>query len=228
MKDNILSICLGNNKENLNGSKNDAILFLNYLIKLHNNKSLEENWLFPQILLDENVAEDNIIKIIKNTKKRINKVLIYYSGHGFKNGVLNIYKKNNKLMTDFDLINTVSNSVSNEIELNIILDSCYSGSFKTIPYNNVKKVSLLASCSHNQEASESLTSYNHIKEYFNLIKNVDNLTKIKDNMVIGVFTYNFISLLDGYSSLNEWKNVFLSSTWKEIELIANQKVIIIW
>ena len=35
MKDNILSICLGNDFYNLNGSKNDAILFYNYLNLLY-------------------------------------------------------------------------------------------------------------------------------------------------------------------------------------------------
>ena len=57
---------MGNNNNNLSGCKNDAILYYNFILNLVNNNSLKEKWLKPDLLLDKDVAVDNITDPIPN------------------------------------------------------------------------------------------------------------------------------------------------------------------
>ena len=90
----IYSIILGNNQNNLFGSKNDAILIYNlfYSFYLKN-----ENWQEPNIYLDENLKIEDIMKKInsfniKSIKNNIS-LIIYFSGHSDKNGKLQFFPR---------------------------------------------------------------------------------------------------------------------------------------
>lgn len=232
MKDNILAICLGNNLGNLYGSKNDAILFFNYLYTLYEKKDLEENWLKPNILLDSDVVVDNITKIIVDCKIRIDKILIFYSGHGFSDMRLNISKKNTgNNINDRELIEIINKSIKNSISLYVILDCCYSGKFNITPFDKVKKINLISSCSSKEKSSESVSDLTILKPRLN--KEYKNLNLIKKNLIVGVFTYNLIDLM--YSSkislISEFQIVFnqkYKSIWDTIKIISKQTPKIIW
>lgn len=232
MKDNILGICLGNNVGNLYGSKNDAILFYNYLYSLHKRSDLLENWLKPSILYDSNVAEDNIKNIIKNCNTKIDKILIFYSGHGYSNMKMNIYGHNSNKINDRELINLINSVIENEIELYIILDCCYSGKFNISPYNKIKKIHLISSCSSNQLSSESLASFEELKE--KLENERGNLNFTKNNIIIGVFTYNLVDILykENLNEIGKFKDVFdenkSNGIWSTIRIISKQIPKIIW
>lgn len=229
MKDRILSICLGNNSKDLSGCRNDAILMYNFLNYLNSNNNLDEFWLKPNILLDKNVVEDNIIKIIKENQERINKILIYYSGHGFEDGKINILNSISKMTYDTFFLKGINDVLTKKVELYIILDCCYSGSFKLLPFDNLRKINLISSSLAKQLASESLTSINNIELNKELNFDINN-----NNIITGVFTFNFINQLynEKYKSINDWKKVFLNSnyleTWNTIERVAKQKPRVIW
>ena len=43
-----------------------------------------QHWYKPKLFINDNVVEDNIKKYIKNFDKKIDIILLYYSGHGLK------------------------------------------------------------------------------------------------------------------------------------------------
>ncbi len=228
MKDNIFCICLGNNCGNLHGSKNDSIIFFNYIHSLSDNNNLKENWLKPSILFDSNVAVDNIKELIIQNK--FNKLIIYYSGHGYSNGNLNIYNSNRTIINYRTLITEINSIIKNEIELYIILDSCYSGCTNTIPYQKVKKINIITSSSCNQTSAESIAS---IESIGNKIKyNFSDLIIKKRNLTVGVFTYNLVDQLykDNINQISQFPDVFENNEnmWKTVRLIGKQNPKIIW
>lgn len=229
MKDIIYSLCMGNNYDNLYGCKNDAILFYNFILSLNKNILLSESWLEPCLLFNENVAEDNILKNIKENQSKFNKLLLFYSGHGFKNGLLRIYNSKNTLINDFDLIKKINNILTKPIDIYIILDCCFAGSFKLLKFDKIRNIHLIGSSQYNENSSESVTSEKNINKY------LLNGLEIKDkNITTGIFTFNFIKQLNYYKpkSLKNWKDVFkisnYSPVWNEVKKISNQKPFIKW
>ena len=160
MKDTILSICLGNDSKNLLGCKNDSILIYNLIMEFVD-KELEEKWLTPYLLFNENITEKKIKNIIKNSDI-FNKLFIYYSGHGLLDGSINIFTNN--MISDINFIKVLDSYISSNIELYIILDSCYAGSFKILPYNKIKKIHLIGSTKSNQKANESIINFNNLEK----------------------------------------------------------------
>jgi hypothetical protein len=228
MKDNIFSICLGNNSSNLSGCKNDSIIFYDYLTSLHKNKNLKENWLKPNILINENVAVDNIIKLISDSSNVINKLLIFYSGHGFYPNQLNIFNNSSKKLTSTELIKEINKELKNNIKLYIILDSCYSGSFQIVPYKKIKEVKLIASTESLGKSTESIIDVKNIKLKSNKLFN--NKNKIK----FGTFTFHFLNLLSklNVTKIDDFKKPFYSDDynyiWLIIGIIGRQYPKIIW
>ena len=232
MKDNILSICLGNDNGKLCGSKNDAILFLNYLNLLHVETRLNQHWYKPKLFINDNVVEDNIRKYIENFDKKIDIILLYYSGHGFKDGKINIKtKEKNMVISDYSLIKLINDSIKNEVILYIILDCCYAGGFKIIPYDKVKKINLFASSSSNQLSYEGTINEEVLQNKLKNSMNVKELIRVKNSIIIGVFTYNLVDLLNqkDYKNINDWyKLKDETNLWKSINFIADQNPIFIW
>jgi hypothetical protein len=229
MKDIIYSLCMGNNYNNLYGCKNDAILFYNFISSFNNCNSLNELWLKPSLLLNENVVEDNIFKNIKENQSRFNKLLIYYSGHGFENGTLRIFNSNNTLINDFYLLKKINDVLTRPIDIYIILDCCFAGSFKLLNFDKIRNVYLIGSSCYNQNSSESITSKNNISKYL-----INGLEIKNNNITIGIFTFNFVKQLNYYrpKSIKNWKDIFYISNfmpvWSEINRISYQKPYLKW
>lgn len=236
MKNKILSICIGTNNGNLCGSNNDSILFYNFLNKLYKINNFKEYWMKPYHISDNNLNIDDICSKIKNLKFSFKYLLIFYSGHGFKEGILNIINKKNDYsrINDSDFIKCISKSINQEIELYLILDSCFGGSFKLLPFENIKKINLISSTQSTQEASEGITTIDQIKKIFNNIHLHYKLNITDNSLVMGIFTYNFIYLLDkiNMKSINDWNIIFdeeyADKVWNRIECLANQKPLVIW
>lgn len=223
MKDNIFSICLGNNLNNLYGSINDSILIYNYIYKLSMNKFYNYNWKKPNILFNSNVAESNIIKLIKNNNSNFNKLFIFYSGHGFLNGKLKIFKSNNNksLVSLEELIYQINKCVKN-IDLYVILDCCYSGKLIRNTFSNISTINVISSTNNFEKASESITEISNVEERLLSLK--ENLVKSKNNLIVGTFTFNFYILLEKFiiSNIENFKNLIRDNIWKKIKIIANQ------
>lgn len=236
MKNKILSICIGTNNGNLCGSNNDSIIFYNFLYKLYKNNNYNEYWIKPQIINRNLLCIDDISSKIKNFKFSFKYLLIFYSGHGFKDGILNIIDKDNgySRINDTEFMKHISNAVSQEIELYLILDSCFGGTFKILPFKNIKRINLISSTQATQEASEGITTIEQIKKIFNKISFYHKLNLTNKSLVMGIFTYNIIYLLDklNFISINQWKNVFSEEyskkVWNRIEVLADQKPLVIW
>ncbi len=236
MKDNIFSICLGNNLYNLYGCKNDSIIFYNFLYKLYKNKNLKENWMKPNILFNKDVAVDNINKLINESECIIDKILIFYSGHGYRNKTLNIRDKsiNKKKVAYRHIIKKINDNLSKDIELYIILDSCYSGKFELLPFDKIKKISLISSTLPNQKSTESFISIDQLNLQNDFIKYLDKNSIYNDNIVVGTFTYHFVDILNKLSvnNLNDFKLVFydkrFTNIWISIGIIGKQFPKIIW
>tara|TARA_B100001093_G_C26761729_1_gene986031 strand:- start:506 stop:1195 length:690 start_codon:yes stop_codon:yes gene_type:complete len=228
MKDSIFCICLGNNCGNLNGSKNDSIIFYNYISNLSENDKLKEKWLKPNILFDSNVAVNNIKNLIN--KNSFSKLLIYYSGHGYSNGNLNIYDSNNCIINYNSLIREINSVLKNDIELYIILDSCYSGCTNTVPFQRIKKINILTSSNCKQTSSESITGINNLP--LKIKYHIADLSITKKNLVVGVFTFNLVEQLVklNIKEISNFKDVFKinKETWETIRIISKQFPKIIW
>ena len=223
MKDTILSICLGNDSKNLLGCKNDSILIYNLIMEFVD-KELEEKWLTPYLLFNENITEKKIKNIIKNSDI-FNKLFIYYSGHGLLDGSINIFTNN--MISDINFIKVLDSYISSNIELYIILDSCYAGSFKILPYNKIKKIHLIGSTKSNQKANESIINFNNLEKNIRYYKNSFNL--FEDNIILGMFTYNFYNLLKkSIYSINNWNKILDDNIWYLIDKNLDQFPIIFW
>ena len=100
------------------------------------------------------------------------------------------------------------------------MDSCYSGGFVNLKsYKNIFDISVITSCNSSQKSSESLSD--------RLINKVGILEYLKINncYYIGVFTYNFIDIIDNLLNLNKeitFDNIFSEKIWSIISYIANQ------
>ena len=231
MKDKILTICLGNDSKNLSGAKNDSILFYNYIHLLYNNKNLKQNWYKPKLFLNNDVVEDNIKKYLKEFKFDFDKILFFYSGNGITNGQINIKNKYSNYMKDTYLINLINECLKRDIELYIILDCCYSGSFEIIPLDKIKKINIMTSCDKNQLSNEGITSYDKLIKNNKVNEFTNSISKKKDNIILGIFTYNLLEFLYKiqFDDIKNWKNIFkFKNYWEYILKTANQKPIFIW
>ena len=216
-KEIVLAITLGNNKGNLYGSENDAILFYNLFYSFYKNKYSDICWLEPQILLNNQVIINNLLNLLNNIS--ITKLIIYFSGHGYKSR-LNFYNEN---ISNDKFFNLISKKVKNINELIIILDCCYSGSFYTEKkYNNINKITFISACNNKQKSNEGLVDYN--KDYF-IFKNPQKINNI-NNIIIGIFSYNFFKLIYNKKIYNPvlWSELKNDIIWKQIEKIANQTI----
>ena len=228
MKDNIFSICLGNNSNTLKGCKNDSLIFFNYLLMLHQNKNLKENWIRPCILKDNNVAVNNIKNLISNCTERIDKILLFYSGHGYHKDKINIYSNDRKIISSSFLIKNLNSVLKNDICLYIILDCCYSGSFQIVPFDKIKKIKLISSTLENQKSTESVINKNNstIKDFLN--------ADSKENITVGTFTFHFVNLLIklNINCIDNFKLVFYdeesTNIWFCIGVIGKHFPKIIW
>jgi|UniRef100_A0A6C0ITL5 hypothetical protein len=229
MKEIICSICLGYDIDNLKGCSNDAKMYYNYILKLKDDHNMNEIWLEPKILLNKNVIEDSIIKIISEMSGKFDKLLIIYSGHGFMNGNIGINSTDSNFVSDIHFLKNINNALKNPIDLYIILDCCYSGSFKLVPYKNFNNISLIGSTLYNQSSNESSNLINNVNSEL-----TKNLVIFDKSITTGVFTYNFITQLHKkkYKSINQWGEFIFDRIfkpiWNSIEQIANQTPKIIW
>ena len=231
MKDNILTICLGNDSKNLCGAKNDSILFYNYIYLLYTNKNLKQNWYKPKLFFNNDVVEDNIKKYLKEFKFGFNKILLFYSGNGINNGQINIKNKYSNYMKDTYLLNLINVCLKKDIELYIILDCCYSGSFEIVPFDKIKKINIMTSCDKNQLSNEGITSYKNLLKNNRINKFTNCILKKNDSIILGIFTYNLLEFLYkiNFDDITNWKNIFkFKNYWEHILKTANQKPIFIW
>ena len=206
MDNNFLIICIGNNSNNLQGCENDAILFYNL------------GFLYPKhLLLGKNATLKNLNKIFQlNNKKR--NVIIFFSGHGFKGGCLNLSDGILKPIEIYDLINSNFNE---DVDLYLILDCCYSGGFPQIKnFNKIKNTYIIASCQKNEKSAEIIISYN--LSYFESWKPIINNKKI----ILGLFTVNLVEIIrkNNLYDVRKWLNQ--NEYWEELENISFQKIVI--
>mgnify|MGYP006429690399 CR=1 FL=1 len=235
MKDKILSICIGTNNGQLNGSKNDSIIFFNFLYYLYENNNFKKYWLKPYVFFDESVNMIKICSYIKDLNINFKYLLIFYSGHGYQEGIINIPNSLNEFnkVTDTEFIKKISDTVNNDIELYLILDCCFGGSFKLLPYNRIKKVNLISSTNINEEASEGITRLNNIINLREIVLK-DKLNIHENTIIMGIFTYNFIYILSRLNnySIKNWKNVIEDvdnqKIWNNIKKLAKQTPFIKW
>jgi len=209
MNKETVSIFIGNNSSNLYGCVNDAILFYNL------------NFLYPKYLLINDSVKitnlENIFKLNNNSKN----VLIFFSGHGLKGGCFQ-FKDN--ILKPSELFILINKYFINPINLYIILDCCFSGGFPQIKnYNKIINTFIFSSCYFNQRSSESIILYNPLffKDYKPYIIN-------KNNIVIGLFTFNLVKIIINKSLLciDDWFLLENEVIWKDLETILNQKITI--
>jgi len=205
MNERILSIYIGNNSKELFGCENDAIMFYN-LHKSQNFNQTSKKYL----LIGKDVTFYNLEKIFKNNKTAQN-LLLYFSGHGFYGGTLQFTEN---IISPLKIYESINMNFINDLNIYIILDCCYSGSFPLVKnFQKIKNVYILASCKENQKSLESIVNDN-----------------IKDNMiVVGAFTYNLIKLIkdNNLSDINSWFLIENEKIWKKLEKLINQKITII-
>jgi hypothetical protein len=206
MDNNFLIICIGNNSNNLQGCENDAILFYNL------------GFLYPKhLLLGKNATLKNLNKIFQLNNKKTN-IIIFFSGHGFKGGCLNLSDGILKPIEIYDLINS---NFKENIDLYLILDCCYSGGFPQIKnFNKIKNTYIIASCKENEKSAEIIINYN--PKYFNNWKPPITNKKI----TLGLFTHNLVEIIDK-NNLIDIKTWFdKNDLWEELENISFQKIVI--
>jgi hypothetical protein len=214
-KETVLGITMGNNKGNLFGSENDAILFYNLFYSFYLKEYNDIVWLEPKILLNKQVTINNLLNLIDNTS--INKLIIYFSGHGYRKR-LKFFDEN--IIND-KFFNSINQKIKNIDEIILILDCCYSGSFfidkKYAKINNIK---YLTACNKNQKCNEGLVNFN--KENF-IHKNPQKINKL-NNIIIGIFSYNLFKLLKNKNMYNpnKWLSTKKSIIWTQIEKLAKQ------
>jgi hypothetical protein len=206
MDNNFLIICIGNNSNNLNGCENDAILFYNL------------NFLYPKhLLLGKNATLKNLNKIFQLNNKKTN-IIIFFSGHGFKGGCLNLADGILKPIEIYDLINSNFNDC---VDLYLILDCCYSGGFPQIKnFNKIKNTYIIASCQENEKSAEIIIFYN--PSYFQSWKPTYNNKKI----VLGLFTVNLVEIIRKNNLYDIQKWLVKKDYWEELENISFQKIVI--
>jgi hypothetical protein len=206
MDNNFLIISIGNNSNSLLGCENDAILFYNI------------NFNYPkQLLLGKNATLKNLNKIF-STNNKINNIIIFFSGHGFKGGCLNLYDGILKPIEIYELINS---NLNDNVDLYLILDCCYSGGFPQIKnFNKIKNTYILASCHENEKSAEIILNYDY--KYFKFWKP----SVINKKITLGLFTVNMVEIVNK-NKLFDIKKWFLNNEqWEELENISFQKIVI--
>lgn len=202
------SIFIGNNSVNLLGCENDALLFYNLYIFQNKN-----------ILLGDDATVKNIEKIFKNNLDTTD-LFIFFSGHGFRGGCLKLYDIILKPSKLYDLIN---HNFVHPINLYLILDCCYSGSFPQLKnFNKIKNNIIIASSDKNEKSSESLILYED--KLFSEYKPKVN----KNHIVIGLFSYHFIKMILN-KNIKDLNSIFLSFNereWNDLQKIVKQNIII--
>ena len=211
MNNRILGVFIGNNSGGLNGSENDALL-LGQLKTINMNNN---------ILIGEKASTQELEKCLINNKNKFDKLLIYFSGHGFSGGLLNF---RDKIVRPTELYEIINRSINYEIDLLFILDCCYSGGFPAINnFQNIKRTFIFTACQSQEKSSETVADYN--PHDFPLIKpkNIHN-----KNIIVGVFTYNLYKLIKVGNILNanDWFNLEKEDIWLVIENIINQRICI--
>ena len=224
MKYLIYPILLGNNNSTLFGVENDVIIIYNLFYKFY---KLNDNlfiWKKPNILINENVKIENIIYLINQINNINNQIdfiiIIYFSGHSNSKGYLKFY---NEKINSEHLLNVINSILKIPCELFFIIDSCFSKNFiyNKNTFNNIKKISYLVSCSENELSKEIEVDYNiNMFKY----KNINN--KKKSKIIIGIFTFYFIKLMNVRSITNimEFKNIVNDNLWKMISLKYKQTI----
>lgn len=202
-----LIICIGNNDTNLMGCENDALLFFNFNFS-HS----------TYLLINNNATFENIKKIFKQ-KKYYNQILIFFSGHGLIGGNLKLFDRILKPIELYDLINSI---FYHPIDLYLILDCCYSGSFPQLKnFNKINNTFIFSSCTNNQKSTESIVLYDET-----LFKNHKPDSLINKSIVVGTFTYHLIRLVQNKEMNNfvDWFNLDNETIWKQLEGLTLQKI----
>jgi hypothetical protein len=200
------SIFIGNNSINLLGCYNDASLFYN--LNIFQNKF---------ILLNNDATIIHLEKILKNNNNTT-ELFIFFSGHGFRGGCLKLYDTILKPSSLYELINNI---FINQINLYLILDCCFSGGFPQIKnYNKIKNTLIIASSDKNEKSIESIVIYDE-KLFIEYKPKI-----IKNYIVIGSFSYNFVKMLLQKNIL-DINNIFLlKDEINELKIITKQNIII--
>ena len=200
------SIFIGNNSINLLGCHNDASLFYN--LNIFQNK---------YILLNNDATIVNLEKILKynNTTTEL---FIFFSGHGFRGGCLKLYDIILKPSSLYELINSI---FINQINLYLILDCCFSGGFPQIKnFNKIKNTYIIASSDKNERSTECIVLYDD--KLF-----IEHKPKIiKNNIVIGLFSYNFVKMILLKNIINIENIYLLKDEIEELKIITRQNIIV--
>jgi hypothetical protein len=206
MDPSFLIISIGNNSNNLLGCENDSILFYNI------------NFPFQKhLLLGKNATLKNLNKIFQQNNKKTN-IIIFFSGHGFKGGCLNLH---DGILKPIEIYDSINSNFDNLINLYLILDCCYSGGFPQIKnFNKINNSYILASCQENEKSAEIIIPYNY--KDFEYWKPTINNKKI----ILGLFTVNMVNIVKK-NKLFDIENWFINDEyWKELENISFQKIVI--
>ena len=200
------SIFIGNNSINLLGCVNDASLFYN--LNIFQNK---------YILLNNDATIVNLEKILKHNNN-ITELFIFFSGHGFRGGCLKLYDIILKPSSLYELINNI---FINQINLYLILDCCFSGGFPQIKnFNKIKNTYIIASSDKNERSIECIVLYDD--KLF-----IEHKPKIiKNNIVIGLFSYNFVKMILSKNILNVENIYLLKDEIEELKIITKQNIIV--
>lgn len=239
MKGNLV-ICLGNNNKNLKGSKNDALLFFNYIKSLIE-KGNNDNFISPKILFNKDVTINNILKIINLNQKKyeIENLIIFFSGHSYENDFIDIFNENLKPTKRETLLDEINKILKYQIKLKIIYDSCFSGDLKNIfkKYEylqkikicNFKNFKIISSSKKNQNANETLCEINNFFTKFNIKYLKNEFIINKKTITLGVFTLNFVKILKEKNyCLTNW-NLFLKNNyWNKLKEIVDQEPYVRW
>jgi hypothetical protein len=209
MNEEIYSIILGNNQEDLFGSENDAVLIYNLFYTFY---LKDEYWKKPIIFLNSDVILENLIYSLKKIKKN-STLIIYFSGHSNKLGYLKFY---NNLYSSNDILNIINKFSEN---IYFIIDSCFGKKF--LKYNSNIKIRYIVSTTEIQTSKEILINYK--KQMFSH----KNIIKQTDKIVVGIFTFYFYKILlsENLQNIDEWKNNVLNNeVWFIINKNYNQKI----
>ena len=202
-------LILGNDKENLYGSRNDAILIYNFIYNYFINNS---DWYKPIMLLDDNINLKNLNKI-KNLK--IDKIYFYFSGHSNIKGKV---KFNNNFLSCKSILKHLG-KINKCKDIFFILDSCYGEYFKE-NNKNFNNIYFLSASNKDQLSKEILTNYDE-KKYSYIKPNI-----LKKNVIHGIFTYNLHKFLNkiNFNDFNSWKEILNNPIWTVVEIQCNQTI----
>ena len=223
MNNKIFTIIIGCNSSGLEGCINDAKKIYNLFYYLYQNYNKFQE---PQLFTDDQTLN---IEIIKNTINSIHKqnkneeytIIFFYAGHGSSGGqirISNVSIDNNKLNE------IITSGAVKPFNFILLLDSCHSGGMNIINSKYIKDILIITACTANQQSTESLTDT--INDKFNKIE----YNKIKNNNYhIGVFTYNFINIIENDLLKNKSINIddiINDDIWILIQSIAKQNIYI--